>query len=322
MKKILSLLLLILIWTPAIVAQQNIFEKAKELFQQEKYEELISLLKDYPADPSSDDSLIILLGKSHLELTNYDSSIEVFNKLVELGKDNPEYHYLLGHANMQTLMNTSNFFKKGRYANGVRTALSRCLDLQPSHVDARILLSNYYLNAPMLAVGSTKKAIEHAETLKSYAPLEGNLQLASIYNQQDEYEKAEQIYLRMIKDGTEYEKIYYLLSVISFNKEDYQMSLKYAERSIREFPEYLTAYYQYGKTSVFLEENGDQATAHLNHYLEHEKEPGQPGEHWAYLRLGQLYLQKGLVDEARKAFNSSIILKPDFEQALAELEEL
>jgi len=206
--------------------------------------------------------------------------------------------------------------------DGVKTALNRCLELQPSHVDARVLLSNYYLNAPMLAGGSTRKAMEHAEILISLAPVDGNVLLASIYDHEEEYEKARNVYHQMMENGIEYEKIYYKLSVISFNDEEYQESLQYAEQSIREYPEYLTAYYQYGKTAVFLEENRDQAIGHLNHYVEHEKEPGQPGDHWAYLRLGQLYLQKGLTDDAREAFKSSIALKPDFEQALAELEDM
>lgn len=322
MKYLALLLLVILLDNPSIYAQKEALKQAQTLFDNNQYQEVVILLESKRTNFPKSKDILTLLGNSYLKTNQYDEAIDVFSALVELNKESGNNFYLLGEANLQALMNNSNFFKMGPYASATKSALQKALELKPEHIEARIQLSNYYLNAPMIAGGSTKKAKKHAEILKKYNPLKGRLLLASIHIKKGDYTDAEKIYLDMLNEGIEHNKTYYLLSLVKFNMKDYKASMDYAEQSIESFPEYITSYYQFGKSSFYANLETDKALKRLQFYIDSEKEPSNPRNHWAYLRMGEIYRSQGDKTAAKVALEKALKLKPDFDAAKKILQEL
>lgn len=322
MKHLLLLFLTLAMVKAPVLAQNELISTAEDLVKAEEYVEAISLLEKELPNYSKNESLLLLLGKSYMGTQNYTKAIDSFSDLAKADNKNAEYFYLLGEASFEALSNTSSIFKMSTYSTKMKSAMTKALEIDPSHINARIRLSNFYLNAPMIAGGSSKKAMEHAQILKEYDSNLGYQLMASVYKEQEEFEKAEEIYLTMLSEGVEERRLYYLISVVKFDQKDYEATMDYSEQSIGAHPEYLTAYYQYGKAAAYAGKNLDTALSHLNYFLEHHDSETAPSVHWAHLRLGQLYVLQENTIAARQAFNKSIELKPDFDEAKKELKKL
>lgn len=85
-------------------------------------------------------------------------------KATELAPDNADA--LNWHANaLFATIDEAGLLAKGRMAGQAKDMLERAVAIDPSYVDARIALVEFYRNAPGIAGGSTKKAKEHAEAM-------------------------------------------------------------------------------------------------------------------------------------------------------------
>ena len=322
MKSLFLLSIITLFVVNTAFSQTEIIQDANNLLEAKQYTEAVALLEQATSQYPENKKLIELLGRSYLKSEKYSEAMDTFSDLTKMDKENAEYFYLLGASSYEALSNTSNIFKLSTYSSRMKSALSKALDIDPSHVNARIRLSNYYLNAPMIAGGSTKKALQHAETLIKYDKNAGYQLLASIHKTKGEYKQAEQIYLKMLDEDVEEKKIYYLLAVLKYDQELYDTAMEYCENSISVHPEYLTAYYQYGKSAVSANKELEKALTYLDHFVKNYTEGITPSLHWVHLRIGQIHQLKGNTDEARKEFNSALALKPDFDAAKKELEKL
>ncbi|MGP1310994.1 MAG: tetratricopeptide repeat protein [Phycisphaerales bacterium] len=113
------------------------------------------------------------------------------DKAVDLAPDNPDA--LNWHANMLfATINDASIFAKGRMAGKARDQLQRAVEIDPSYVDARIALIEFYRQAPGIAGGSKKKAREHAEALTKFdaGKIHGHRLLAQIAMQDDDWDEA------------------------------------------------------------------------------------------------------------------------------------
>ena len=87
-------------------------------------------------------------------------------------------------------------------------------------------------------------------------------------------------------------------------------------------PANLLARYQIGKIGALTGRELDLAQASLEEYLRHDPPENGPSHAAAHWRLGMIYGHLGEVDRARAAYEESLRLDPDFEQAKAALEKL
>jgi len=317
---LLSLFSILLVNTS--FAQNEIISEASNLIEAKQYAEAVTLLENSTSQYPDNEKLLELLGRSYSNTDDFGKAMDTFSDLTKMDKTNAEYFFLLGESSYEALSNTSNIFKLSTYSSRMKSSLSKALELDPSHVGARIRLSNYYLNAPMIAGGSTKKALEHAKILVQYDPNAGNQLLASIHIKNEEHVQAEAIYLKMIEDNIDERKLYYLLAVLKTDQEQFESAMDYCEQSIATHPDYLTAYYQYGKAATRSGNNLEKALFYLNYFVENHSEGTAPSLHWAHLRIGQIHQLNGDKEEARKEFNTALALKPDFNDAKSELKRL
>ncbi|NAS30991.1 tetratricopeptide repeat protein [Flavobacteriaceae bacterium R38] len=279
--KILSTIFAILITQSILLGQNNVLDRAQKMLEDKKHDQVIELLSSQKND----------------------------------FKSNAQYFYLTGSAYIDKLQVTDNFFKKGTLASKAKSALLKAIELQPSHIDARVRLSNYYLNAPVIAGGSNTKAKQQATEIMKYDQKRGRMLLASIHYNKKDFKAAEKEYLSIYKIAPEDERIRYLLSNIYFEMKQYDKAFNYCKQSINKFPDYLTGHYQYGRIASVAKKNIDQGIAYLNHFLEKSPADGQPKKHWAYYRLALLKKEQGKTVASQQALKKALELYPDFSQA-------
>ncbi|MEM7108929.1 MAG: tetratricopeptide repeat protein [Bacteroidota bacterium] len=260
-------------------------------------------------------------GRGWYDQGEYSKAIEAFEQAVKQVPNKADYYYWLGSANIGALDKAS-FFQKATLASDAKSNLLKAIDLDPKHVSARVTLANYYIQAPAIAGGSYSKALEQAEEIKKIDLFKGVEIEALVYLNDEEYDKAEQLYLDMIRDGTNNKKVYYRLSVISISRKDFKQALAYCQKSIEVYPNYLMGYYQFGKVASLGNIEPQAGIKYLTQYLQSDYQSGLPKKHWAYFRLGEIYRNLNQTAEAKKSYQESLAIKEDFNEAKAALKKL
>ncbi len=310
-----GVVILAILLCPILSAQNDAIERAKLLIDKNHIEEALSLLEKNASEMAIDTQFYLTRGKAFLKMQEFEKAIQDFNKCIELDPSNAECYYRKGVAYLDRLNYTENYYKKGIYAYDARSSLANAIELQPSHVNARIKLANYYMNAPLIAGGSMSKAEQQAREVIKYDSNLGNQLLASIYIKDEEFDQAEKVYLNMLKQSNPPQKGYYWLSNLYTLKKDYENAFRYCKQSIKIHPDYMMGYYQYAKIASLASADIDLGIKHCKYYLTQEQEEGLPGKHWAYYRLAMLQKMQGNEVASKQSLENALNIKPDFQKA-------
>jgi tetratricopeptide (TPR) repeat protein len=193
---------LTLVLTVLVASAQTPSEDGIRLFKDGKPAEARTLLVKAVADNPSDAAAHAYLGLVYKNLDrNFDKAIAEAEMAVQLVDGNAEYHFWLGAcyiSKAQAQMQGSGIFKAMSAANKSKAAWERAIALDPKHVEARLSLLTWYLNAPGIVGGSVSKARAQATAIEALDPLRGNLAFAAIHQYEKEWPEAEKRYLQAI----------------------------------------------------------------------------------------------------------------------------
>ncbi len=147
------------------VAQAGMaLQRAIDLFSTARYTESQTLLRRRVTTHPEDATAHYYLGKTYLQLGDYNNAIRHCQRAVRIAADQARHHFCLGHSYGEKARRAPKW-KQAVLAPKIRRALERTVTLDPSHVKARIGLTHFYLRAPRLMGGSLEKAYDQAKML-------------------------------------------------------------------------------------------------------------------------------------------------------------
>jgi tetratricopeptide (TPR) repeat protein len=208
-------------------------------------------------------------------------------------------------------------------AGRAQDQLNAAVKLDSSNVEARIYLAHYYLNAPSIAGGSKKKALEHVREIIKYEPVEGNVLMAGIHVKDEEYDLAIEKYKSCIAARPENTDYRYRLAMLFQQLEDFDQCFAAFEEILEIDPGSPGALYQMGRTAAISKTNLDRGIECLTEYLAAEAPPGYPGHDAAHWRLGMLFENKGEVSAAKREYKRALEINPggeEYRKSLASLD--
>jgi len=311
--KALYLILLLFSSSLLVQGQEATIEEAERLIKERHFAKAATLLK--PLTPS-DHTANLLLGRCYVGQNNYQKAIDQLKLSKQVLKEDSKYQFWLGQAYLGKLNNTQNFMEKGIIASRVREAFEKAVSLDPENLDARNSLAKYYLTAPAIAGGSTKKALEHIDYIKSRNPQMGYHTLARYYYQQKEYPKAigqYQAYLPHAREDSA--AVLYQIGFIHQIQKNYPEAFAHFGQAIQADPAHLKAYYQYARTALFSGNQIEEGIQHLQYYIEQGGTPNGPDPASANWRMGMLYEAANQPEKAKAAYDEALRLNPDHEEA-------
>jgi tetratricopeptide (TPR) repeat protein len=296
-------------------------EKGIKLFEEGKYPEAKHFFEGFVKENPKNDTALFYLGKVWLAQDNHDKAIDWLKKAVELNDSSSEYHIWLGQAYGIKAQNSS-MFKQPFLAKKVKKEFKKAVELDSTNLDARFALMQYYLVAPGIMGGNKDEAKKQAQEIKKLDTLLGHQAFGLIYEQEEEYDKAEQEYLSAVEKDTSKVDAYYSLGYFYGRIEKYDEAVQTFEKILEIDPEEMNAYYQIGRMGAFSGQNLDRAVECFKKYL--TKEPGEnsPSLAWAHYRLGMVYEKKGESELAKSEYQAALELDPDHKQAKKALKDL
>jgi tetratricopeptide (TPR) repeat protein len=261
------------------------------------------------------------LGRIAFDSAEIDTAVEQFEKAIGLDDMNSDYHFMLGVAYAQQIQKLS-FFEQGQLAPKIKAEFEKAVEADPNNIEARIGLAQYHFNAPPIVGGSVQKAEEQVEAIRRIDPKQAHLFLAQIHTAKKEYDQAEAELKQALKVDAGDPDIHYQLGMLYQAREDYPAAFEAFENTIQSDADYMGAYYQLARTSIFSGDNIERGIECLKLYLNKDVKPGQPSHAHAHWRLGMLHEQAEDTETAKSEYRTALELDSSIEDAQKALERL
>lgn len=286
-------------------------------FKQGDYEYVIEALEDVKVKTPKQYNILI----SALMNIDLDDAEEVADEFVKnYSNDYRAYHT---HANVMGAQASNSIFSALGYAKKAKQSLETAVTLAPDEVGVYQALMQFHLMAPSIAGGDMDEAEKLADKIATLDALEGQFAKAKFYLQDDQVDKAVEIYATLAQQneakiranlelGTHYltderfqnafETLSVLLneSVETVTDKESEQWEAYAENKSN----LLYGKYRIGLLAVQSGEYTDSGIAALEQYIEEYNTTSietahLPSMNWANLRLAELRLNANDVQQAK-----------------------
>lgn len=281
----------------------------------------LSALRDLTRSEPRNAEAFSLLGRAQLRAGDFEAAVDSLERAVELDPERAERHYLLGQAYGSNINNVGMLSKLG-YARKIRDAFARAAELDPTHVNARFALMQYYLQAPGIAGGSEAMAREQAETIARLNPARGHVARAQLLQHEDKPAEAIDAWREAVAADPGYASARMSLGLSLHAAGQVDAAFDVFDAMQRDLPDAGQGWYQFGRLAVLSGQRLEQGEASLRRYLQLPRAEGLPEPEYAHYRLGQVLALRGQTDSARVELQRALALKADLKEAREALDAL
>lgn len=188
------------------------FEKAIQLYQNQKYGQAKILFENYLKQNPADSKAMEYLGDIAGYEKNWDEAISYYKKLKIQSPEKANYWYKFGGALGMKAKSVSKLKALGMI-DDIESSFLKAAQLDKKHIDARWALVVFYIELPGIVGGSEKKALAYSNELLALSKVDGYLSKGYIDEYFGRYQKAENSYLKAHEIGnskTTFQKLYNL----------------------------------------------------------------------------------------------------------------
>jgi len=212
------LLLACLLFTPLLSAaggnaapDSPAFQEARALFMAQRYPESRRAFEELGSTTEPDNPRIhYYLGRIAMKRSDERDAIFHLERATALAPSNSGYFAELGAAYALALDKAATLKKPG-LARKVRSMLEHAVTLDPSNLDAREGLVDYYRQAPSFLGGGIAKAFAQAEQIRAQDAERGTRLLAHLYLRSNDTARAIEVYEAFLIDSPDNAFAHYTL---------------------------------------------------------------------------------------------------------------
>lgn len=250
-----------------------------------------------------------------------EAAVDASQRAVEQQADDAAAWWWAGRAYGQQAMR-ANVLMMPKWASRTRDAFQKAVELNPSHVDARLDLMSFYLMAPSIMGGGRDKAEAQAKAIAGLDASMGKVAEARLAGADEQPERAAALHREALALDPDNRHARQGLAGAAAQRKDWEALRALWQQALeRGGPDAPYAQYQLGRTAAISGEQLEQGLAHLDSYIAGQQDPdiGVPAAHW---RRGQILDKLGRRAEAIASIERALVDEAIREQAEADLERL
>lgn len=290
---------------------QTSLENARKLYEERKPAEVKKILSTINDDSKEYAAAQYYLGRIAFDEKNYDDAQEFFEEAVDANDKVAEYQNWLGNSYGQ-MAEEANMIKQEMLAPKMKNAWESAMALDPTYVEPRESLVQFYLQAPGFMGGSVDKAKEMARQIMKQNAARGHLQMGNIYNKEKQPAEAEREFIEMVKADPTYQA---RLANYYVNQKQFDKAFALYEETVKKNSNDMASIYQIGKTSALSGQKAERGEACLKKYLAYTPKPNEPSLAGANMRLAQITERKGNKSEAKRLYETALKLDASLKEA-------
>jgi tetratricopeptide (TPR) repeat protein len=311
------------------------------------------LLKSNPDDARAN----FLMARCLEAAGRYDDALSFAERASRLEPKNADYRVMLALVYGRQAIQAGILRKLG-LAHRIRRESETALQLNPNHVEARLILLEYFYQAPGIVGGDKAKARRLADEVVRLDPVRGYVAQASLARRDRKPELIESFYAKALDavPGS-YQALTMMSGYFSRGSQSNpERAEKYAREAAAVAPDRIAAYVQLAQIYYRQERWADlddilaraeavvpdnlnpffqagravlqqgkylaRAERYFRQYLDREPELNAPSHAQAYWRLAQTLDKMGRTAEAVESLQAALKLEPDLRGAKQDLKRL
>ena len=287
---------------------------AVNLFEHHRYNEAkTQLAAIVAADPKNADAMLYL-GRISLIDRNAGEAIGWLERGTAADSKSSALHYWLGVAYGQQASRAGKF-KQAMSAKRAKNEFEKAVELDPTNINARMGLVQFYVVAPGLFGGSTDKAQQQIAEIRRLSPFRGYLATAYVAERKERFADAEREYLAATATFPDSLIAAYQLAQMFHRTKAYDKAFTMLDGLLAKHPNDAGLHYYYGRTAALSGENLERGEKALRFYLTQPEGEGRSPHASAHVRLGQIHERRGEKDLAKKEFQRALEQDPDQPEA-------
>jgi tetratricopeptide (TPR) repeat protein len=269
---------------------------------------------------ANDDAALHCMGDIHFAMGQPGDAADWYDKAVKANGKVALHHLWLANALGEQAPHTSKF-KLPFLAKRVKSEFDAAATLDPTSIDARHGLIQYYSRAPSIMGGSMDKAKAQAAAISQLNPMRGHLEMAALLQHDHDVAGAEREFNAAVAASPDSVVAQYSLAAFYQSEKRWAEAFAIYDRVIAAMPGQLMARFQYGRAAAVSGLNMDRGESELKSFLTAATDSiSATTRAGAHVRLGAIYERRGNQEEARAEYKAALAINPqnaDAKKALA-----
>ncbi len=262
-----------------------------------------------------------LLCRAHFSMGDWDPGIAACEKAVALDSGNSRYHMWLGRVYGEKA-DSANFMSAASLAGKVRTEFEAAVRLDPSNVDARSDLGEFYLEAPGIVGGGRDKAEVQIEALAALDPAKADYLKGRLAEKKKDPAAAEREYRSAIEASHGSALTWFNLALFFRHQQrwsEMEDAINHAVSAQLDRPEIIM---ESGEVLLRSGRNFPAAVQYLRRYLALSSKVEEAPAFKAHYLLGTALEKQGDKQGAAQEYRAALSLARNFSRAQEALDRL
>lgn len=296
----------------------------ERLIQERRFDEAHTVLRAQLTRDRNDANAMYWMGRASDGEGKTDDAIGWFEKAVKVDDNNAVYHLWLGNSVGDKAQNASKL-KQPFLARRVKSEFERAVALDPTLIDARQGLVDFYSMAPGFMGGSMDKAKEQVAEITKLSPLQGHRSGARLGERDDkDLTGAEREYQAAIATAPDSLQAYYALAALYRRQSKWDDAFAAYERILKLKPGELVPHLGWGAVSAISGKSIEKGERELRYFLANGtlKTVGNQNLAGAHFRLGQICEKTNRRDQAKAEYTEALKINPQHPLAQKALDAL
>ena len=280
----------------------------QKLYDQRRLDEARAAAEPLARNKNADAKSAYCVGRIAAAQNRSGDAVDWFEKAVDRDVNVAEYHVWLGNALGDEAEKASKF-RQPFLARRVKTEFETAVRLDPSSIDARHGLVQFYSMAPGIMGGSMDKAKEQVREIAKLNRMRGHLELAALMEREKNVDEAEKEYEAAITAAPDSTPAYNGLINFSARQHKWDQVFATIEQLMRAKPNELSAKLAYGRAAGLSGQHLDRGESELKSWLAAPPVDVQSAAlSLVHTRLGTIYEKQGKADSARVEYVEAVRL--------------
>ena len=274
--KTLIIALILMTWQSA-VAQQSKREEAIQWFTEQKYQQAKAAFKQLQQQEAN--TAWYYLGRIYYQQGDFEGALEYFEQAITQSPNHADEYYWLGLTNAE-LIKDAFFLAKPSYASAIEEAFLQAIATESNHLEAHIGLFYFYLSAPTIAGGSSKKAWQQIESVDAIDSHKSALLMLNYHSEQRDDNTLIEYINTQLQEADKDKEWLFKAGLAAQQEKHYELAQRCFTQAQSPAPtaglnyHRIASLYQLGRTAVLAKRFIKSGVVALEQYLTATLEPG------------------------------------------------